>query len=400
MSDFSTKSYSLTSSTTNGLDLTLAYMASRAETSTRTYESPDESSTGPTPIVEEPSEILPNQPRQDAKSEQYLEAILREFVSRFISSLRDWYQALREYRQLQLVRSQSTSHAMGILFREFFGDPDQYYKQARHEYFDMRCYSLKRKDVEFHYKRMSGRYHILGGINDQSLKHVIPLILIATSASSSATSSSSPIMDYPPELLSQIPSGQQPSLQQLQDFTRSYLPIYLSEVKQQGCRHSLSNSSKPYLDSFLMPPIYYFSPQVLWFLLCLSILYHHAIVFPLQATYAIIHASSHDSSLFLTFLQWFSPLSTWNSELTKLIGQYNLWKLDTDSAASSPASGFYTGLTDTTLISDLFGLPTSVMSGTPHITTIPPTLGIYSLKAISILFRLWVPFVGEKLLRD
>ncbi|KAK3210864.1 hypothetical protein Dsin_015570 [Dipteronia sinensis] len=61
---------------------------------------------------------------------------------------------------------------MRILFREFIGDPDQYYKQARQEFFDMRCCSLKRKDVEFHYKHMSGRYHILGGINDQSLKHV------------------------------------------------------------------------------------------------------------------------------------------------------------------------------------------------------------------------------------
>ncbi|KAK3198547.1 hypothetical protein Dsin_021962 [Dipteronia sinensis] len=114
----------------------------------------------------------------------------------------------------------------------------------------------------------------------------IPLILMATSASSSASSSSSPIMDYPPELLSQIPSGQQPSLQQLQDFACSYLPIYLSEVKQQGSSTLI-----------LLPP--------------------------------------------------------------------------------SPASGSYTCLTDTTLISDFFGLPTSIMSGTPHMTTRPPTLGIY-----------------------
>ncbi|KAK3204836.1 hypothetical protein Dsin_018882 [Dipteronia sinensis] len=109
---------------------------------------------------------------QMAKFEQTLEAILREFFSRFTGSLRDWYQALGEYRQLQFVRSQSTSHAMGIVFREFLGDPDKFYKQARQEFFDMRCCSLKKKDIEYHYKRMSGRYHILGGINDQSLKHV------------------------------------------------------------------------------------------------------------------------------------------------------------------------------------------------------------------------------------
>lgn len=68
---------------------------------------------------------------QMAKSEQTLEAILREFTSRFTGTLRDWYQALGEYRQLQFVRTTSTSQAMGIIFREFLGDPDQFYKQAR-----------------------------------------------------------------------------------------------------------------------------------------------------------------------------------------------------------------------------------------------------------------------------
>ncbi|KAK3225263.1 hypothetical protein Dsin_005125 [Dipteronia sinensis] len=95
----------------------------------------------PTPIVEEPPDAPPDQSNQVpksrptngpwfqlddsslnswrkkisemsawldlqmAKSEQTLEAILREFVSRFTGSLRDWYQALGEYRQLQFVRS-------------------------------------------------------------------------------------------------------------------------------------------------------------------------------------------------------------------------------------------------------------------------------------------------------
>ena len=107
-----------------------------------------------------------------SRSEHNLEAILREFASRFTGSLRDWYQALREYRKLQFVQATSTGHAMGLIFREFLGDPNQYYKQARQEFFDMRCCSLQKKDIEFHYQKMSGRYHILGGINDQSLKHV------------------------------------------------------------------------------------------------------------------------------------------------------------------------------------------------------------------------------------
>ncbi|KAK2665890.1 hypothetical protein Ddye_004464 [Dipteronia dyeriana] len=61
---------------------------------------------------------------------------------------------------------------MGIIFREFLRDADQFYKQTRQEFFKMRCCSLHKKDIEFHYKRMSTRYHILGGINDESLRHV------------------------------------------------------------------------------------------------------------------------------------------------------------------------------------------------------------------------------------
>ncbi|KAK3177357.1 hypothetical protein Dsin_032936 [Dipteronia sinensis] len=190
----STGSPFLLSSSPDMPDPTQAFMASRAEPSDRTYDSPGDSSTGPTgptPIVEEPPDVPPAPPApapksrptngswfqlddsspdtwrkkiseispwldlQMAKSEQTLEAILREFVSRFTGSLRDWYQALGEYRQLQFVRAQSTAYAMGILFREFLGYPDQYYKQARQEFFDMRCCSLKKKNVEYHYKRMS-----------------------------------------------------------------------------------------------------------------------------------------------------------------------------------------------------------------------------------------------------
>ncbi|KAK0573432.1 hypothetical protein LWI29_007951 [Acer saccharum] len=188
-------------------DLTQVLMASRTDPqpSSRTYESPDETaSTTPAPFVEEPPEHVPGRPPtkptngpwftlddtspgswrkrvsemsawlhlQLAKSEHNLEIILREFVSRFTGSFKDWYQALGEYRQLQFVRVLLASQAMGYIFREFLGDPDHIYKQARQEFFDMRCCSLKRKDIMFHYKQMSQRYHTLGGINDHSLKQV------------------------------------------------------------------------------------------------------------------------------------------------------------------------------------------------------------------------------------
>ncbi|KAK3204838.1 hypothetical protein Dsin_018884 [Dipteronia sinensis] len=49
-------------------DPTQAFMASRAEPSAKTYESPGENSTGPTPIVEEPPDASLTQPNQVPKS--------------------------------------------------------------------------------------------------------------------------------------------------------------------------------------------------------------------------------------------------------------------------------------------------------------------------------------------
>ncbi|KAK2662552.1 hypothetical protein Ddye_001126 [Dipteronia dyeriana] len=184
-------------------------MASKTDPqpSTQTIDTTsDETSDKPTPIVDEPPEHRPQAPAsiprptngpwfnlEDSATRQWrrkisemstwidlqtvirennTKTILREFISKFTGSLRDWYQAFREYRQLQLVRCSSVSQAMGILFREFLRDASQFYKQTRQEFFEMRCCSLDMRDIDFHYRRMSFRYHALGGINDESLRQV------------------------------------------------------------------------------------------------------------------------------------------------------------------------------------------------------------------------------------
>ncbi|XP_057994942.1 uncharacterized protein LOC131175254 [Hevea brasiliensis] len=44
-------------------------------------------------------------------------------------------------------------------------------KRLRQEFFDMRCCSLKRSDIEKHYQRMTQRYYLLNGYNDVNLRH-------------------------------------------------------------------------------------------------------------------------------------------------------------------------------------------------------------------------------------
>ncbi|KAK3210829.1 hypothetical protein Dsin_015535 [Dipteronia sinensis] len=137
MSHSSTGSPFHLSSSSDLLDPTQAFMASRAELSARTYDSPREGSTGPTPIIKEPPDATSDQsaqipkPRpingswfqlddsspdtysemsawldlQMAKSEQTLKAILREFVSRFTGSLQD----CSAYSSYQAVSTESPS---------------------------------------------------------------------------------------------------------------------------------------------------------------------------------------------------------------------------------------------------------------------------------------------------
>ncbi|KAK0576587.1 hypothetical protein LWI29_020181 [Acer saccharum] len=126
-----------------------------------------------------------------------------------------------------------------------------------------------------------------------------PLIYMASPAGPSSShagpSSSSPVIQdysFPPELLATLPPDHQPSLDQIQSFAKAQLPVYLASINSQDCRHSVTNLSRPFLDPFIMPPFYYFSPQLLWFLWCLSVLHHHAIVFPLQALYGHLHDPS------------------------------------------------------------------------------------------------------------
>ncbi|KAK2655054.1 hypothetical protein Ddye_008106 [Dipteronia dyeriana] len=150
-----------------------------------TSESSGETSEEPDPMVDVPPEHGPrtrNPPLKrtngswfnfdDLAPRQWRKRMSEMSVLLDLQIAKDWYQALGEYRQLQLVRCGSVSLAMGIVFREFLRDASQLHKQTRQEFFEMRCCSLDKRDIDYHYRRMSFRYHELGGINDETLRQV------------------------------------------------------------------------------------------------------------------------------------------------------------------------------------------------------------------------------------
>ena len=95
--------------------------------------------------------------------------VLKEFSSHFTGSLRDWFESLGPYRQLQVIQAQ-ISEVLGIIYEQFLGEAIATNEQTRREFHLMKCCSLQIKDLDFHYKRMSTMYYNV--LQDPSLKHV------------------------------------------------------------------------------------------------------------------------------------------------------------------------------------------------------------------------------------
>ncbi|KAH9752102.1 hypothetical protein KPL71_014562 [Citrus sinensis] len=90
------------------------------------------------------------------------QAILREFMARSTSSLRDWLESLGEYRLLQFMQS-PVGTALNIIHEQFIGEKIASTDADRKEYHQMKCCSLKRHLLESHYKRMSILFYKLNG---------------------------------------------------------------------------------------------------------------------------------------------------------------------------------------------------------------------------------------------
>ncbi|KAH9734708.1 hypothetical protein KPL71_017467 [Citrus sinensis] len=100
------------------------------------------------------------------------QSVLREFATRFTGALRDWFDSLGQYRQLQFVDLPEVSSALAVLHDQFLGDPSAVFEAARRGYLNMKCCSLNAKDLDFHYKRISLLFYKLNGFNEPTLKHV------------------------------------------------------------------------------------------------------------------------------------------------------------------------------------------------------------------------------------
>nr|KYP69460.1 Cytochrome P450 76C4 [Cajanus cajan] len=97
--------------------------------------------------------------------------IIEEFGCRMTGILKEWYANLGPVRQNMFHELGNTTAVLGAIHEEFIGDGSLTDRKIRPEFFEMKCCSLKMKDLDKHYLRMLKRFYLLNGLNDPSLKN-------------------------------------------------------------------------------------------------------------------------------------------------------------------------------------------------------------------------------------
>nr|KYP69085.1 polyprotein [Cajanus cajan] len=96
--------------------------------------------------------------------------VIEEFCANMTGTLKEWYISLGRVNQDNLHRT-FIDEFLGGLQYHFLGESTLIDQIIRREYFEMRCCSLEKEDLDRNYQRMSQRFYQLNGMNDASLKN-------------------------------------------------------------------------------------------------------------------------------------------------------------------------------------------------------------------------------------
>ena len=91
-------------------------------------------------------------------------------IVRFMGMLHTWWHNLGEYRQIQMLNSETLETFFGYILHEFVGDTRNHVDKQREEFFKLKCCSVKPKDLQQHFKRAALRFYEINGQDDQNVK--------------------------------------------------------------------------------------------------------------------------------------------------------------------------------------------------------------------------------------
>ena len=75
--------------------------------------------------------------------------------------------------QLELLNAPFALGALAAIKDEFFGVQTHVEDQMPKEFFRIKHFSMKRKDLERHFQKMSKRYYMSGRVDDPNLKQAL-----------------------------------------------------------------------------------------------------------------------------------------------------------------------------------------------------------------------------------
>ncbi len=81
-----------------------------------------------------------------------LQDIYKSIIVRFMGMLHTWWHNLGEYRQIQMLNSETLETFFGYILHEFVGDTRNHVDKQREEFFKLKCCSVKPKDLQQHFK--------------------------------------------------------------------------------------------------------------------------------------------------------------------------------------------------------------------------------------------------------
>lgn len=101
-----------------------------------------------------------------------LKNIIKEFSTRMIGTLKEWFITLGVVKHEQFYNLTSVDEVLRVIHSEFLGDDSLIQRERKNEFYDRKYCSFKMKDLQNHFKKMTEIYHEIGGLNHPERKNV------------------------------------------------------------------------------------------------------------------------------------------------------------------------------------------------------------------------------------
>ncbi|KAL2531113.1 Uncharacterized protein Adt_04464 [Abeliophyllum distichum] len=97
-------------------------------------------------------------------------SVIKSFLARLTGFMKDWFDSLGQYRQLQYLNAPTVDEFMNALYWEFCEKQDHLKDISCEEFFKLKCCSYNPKDLNKHFENAVRRFYLIGGMDDPNIK--------------------------------------------------------------------------------------------------------------------------------------------------------------------------------------------------------------------------------------